>query len=46
MVVPGTTLYLQPEFFDEKEKLLVRHATLSAYAFRYESGVCGLRLKN
>ena len=46
MAVPGTTLYLEPEFFGEKEKLLVRHATLSAYTFRYESGVCALRLEN
>ena len=46
MAVPGTTLYLQPEFFTEKEKLLVRHATLSAYTFRFESGVCALRLEN
>jgi hypothetical protein len=46
MVIPGTTLYLQPEFFGEKEKLLVRHAALSAYTFRYESGVCALRLEN
>ena len=46
MPVPGTTLYLQPEFFGEQEKLLVRHATLSAYAFRYPTGVCALRLEN
>jgi hypothetical protein len=46
MAIPGTTLYLEPEFFGEREKLLVKHATLSAYTFRYESGVCALRLEN
>jgi hypothetical protein len=46
MAIPGTTLYLQPEFFGERETLLVRHARLSATAFRYPSGVCALRLEN
>jgi len=46
MPIPGTTLFLRPEFFDESERLLVRHAKLSAYAFRYPTGVCALRLEN
>jgi hypothetical protein len=46
MPIPGTTLYLQPEVFGEREQLLVRHAKLLATAFRYPSGVCALRLEN
>jgi len=46
MAIPGATVYLAPEFFTEREKTLVQHATLSASAFRFGSGVCGLRLKN
>ncbi len=46
MAIPGATVYLSPEFFTEQEKMLIQHATLSASAFRFESGVCGLRLKN
>jgi hypothetical protein len=46
MAIPGATVYLSPEFFTEREKILVQHATLSASTFRFDSGVCGLRLKN
>ena len=46
MTLPGTTIYLRPEFFTERERLLARHATLSAYAFRFKSGVCALRIEN
>lgn len=41
-----TKLHLQPAFFSEREKTLVEFGPLSAAAFRYPSGVAGLRLKN
>jgi hypothetical protein len=41
-----TTIQLHETFFTEKEKILVEHDGLSALLFRYESGVCGLRIKN
>lgn len=41
-----TTIRLLPRFFDEKERLLVEHGRLSASSFRFDSGVCGLRLEN
>jgi|YNPNPStandDraft_1061719.scaffolds.fasta_scaffold00735_6 hypothetical protein len=41
-----TTIYLAPEFFTDREKLLVDAPPLSASAFRFESGVCGVRLAN
>ena len=40
------TIHLPPDFFGEKEKVLVEHGPLSASTFRYDSGVCGLRLNN
>jgi hypothetical protein len=42
----GTTAYLYPELFTEREKDLVRHGPLSATAFRFESGVYAVRLRN
>jgi hypothetical protein len=39
-----TKINLAPEFFSEHEKTLVEFGTLSASAFRFASGVCGLRL--
>jgi hypothetical protein len=33
-------------FFTEREKTLVEHGSLAAAAFRFDSGVCGLRLSN
>ncbi len=41
-----TIINLAPEFFSEREKVLVGYHTLTATAFRYEGGVCGLRLEN
>lgn len=41
-----TTLYVLPRFFGEKERLLVEQGPLSASSFLFDSGVCGLRLKN
>ncbi|MGQ9625616.1 MAG: DUF4432 family protein [Anaerolineae bacterium] len=40
------TINLEPCFFGEKEKVFLEHEGLSASLFRYESGVCGLRVKN
>jgi hypothetical protein len=37
---------LSPAMFGEAEKTLVESGELSAYAFRFPGGVCGLRLKN
>src|SRR5262245_25184399 len=37
---------LSPDFFSAKEKKLVEYGVLSAAAFRFDSGVCGLRLKS
>ena len=41
-----TIIHLQPGFFESKERVLVEAGPLSASAFRYDSGVAGLRLKN
>jgi hypothetical protein len=41
-----TTIHLQQAVFTEKEKPLIEAGELSASVFRYESGVCALRLKN
>ena len=39
-----TTFHLQPGMFGERERVLVQSGGLSAVAFRYDTGVCGLRL--
>jgi hypothetical protein len=41
-----TIITLTPQFFGEREKTLVEHGPLTASTFLYESGVCGLRVKN
>lgn len=41
-----TQINLQPYFFREAEKKLAEFAGLTASTFRYESGVCALRLVN
>jgi len=41
-----TAIYLSPEFFSEREKLLAECGALSAVTFRFDSGVCGLRLES
>lgn len=40
------TVNLNPHFFRETEKTLVEYEGLSASIFRYNGGVCGLRIKN
>ena len=39
------TLHLRPHFFDARERPLVEAGGLSASAFRFDSGVCALRLQ-
>jgi hypothetical protein len=41
-----TIVHLSPEQFTAAERPLVEAGGLSAAGFRFESGVCGLRLKN
>ena len=41
-----TTIHLQPQFFESTEVTLAEFGDLEAHAFRYRSGVCGLRLTN
>jgi hypothetical protein len=41
-----TTVTLSPPFFTAQESTLVACGGLTASAFRFESGVCGLRLQN
>jgi hypothetical protein len=42
----ATTIHIRPEFFLEREKALVESGSLSASAFRFDTGVCGIRLTN
>jgi len=46
MATSETVINITPRFFTERERVLVEHGPLSASAFLFESGVCGLRLKN
>ena len=39
-------VYLYPEMFDDQPRPVFAQGELSATAFRYASGVCGLRLEN
>jgi hypothetical protein len=41
-----TRIHLFPEQFSSTERPLIEAGELSASSFRFESGVCGLRLKN
>lgn len=41
-----TKINLAPCFFTERERILVSDGPLSASLFRFDSGVCGLRLRN
>ncbi len=40
------TVDLHPSFFGERERVLLRSEGLTASTWRYQSGVCGLRLAN
>ena len=46
MTIRETKINLFPDFFSEKEHILAIQGGLSAAAFRFSSGVCGLRLTN
>jgi hypothetical protein len=46
MAISETIINITPQFFAEREKTLVEHGTLTASTFRFDSGVCGLRLNN
>jgi hypothetical protein len=46
MTMTETIINISPQFFAEREKSLVEHSPLSASTFLFESGVCGLQLKN
>jgi hypothetical protein len=41
-----TIIHLKPELFTERECPLVEHGLLSASVFRYDSGVCAVRVSN
>jgi hypothetical protein len=41
-----TIIHLTPEHFSERERPVLEHGSLSVSAFRFSSGVCGLRLRN
>jgi hypothetical protein len=40
------TIYLYPEIFTEKEKIILKDSPFTASSFRFPTGVCGLRLQN
>jgi hypothetical protein len=41
-----TIIHLSPDQFNEKEHILVEHGAMTASAFRFDSGVAALRLRN
>lgn len=44
--MPETRLFLSPAAFSDREQVVIEHGSLTATAFRYESGVCALRITN
>ena len=46
MTPSETIIHITPQLFVEREKTLVEAGSLSASTFHFDSGVCGLRLKN
>jgi hypothetical protein len=46
MATTKTTIHLTPGCFGERKRLLVEHGALAAKTFRFDNGVCGLKLKN
>ena len=46
MTAGQTIIHLTPDCFGERKRLLVEHDALAAKTFRFENGVCGLKLKN
>ena len=45
MIIEPTIINLLPEFFGDREHILVEHGSLKAATFRYQNGVCALRLE-
>ena len=41
-----TTIHIIPQHFGERERTLIECGALSASTFRFDTGVCGLRLQN
>ena len=41
-----TTIHLSPTMFGESERVLIQRGRFSVSTFRFQSGVCGLRLTN
>ena len=46
MATSETVVHITPQFFTERERTLIERGSLSASAFRFDSGVRGLRLRN
>ena len=46
MPTSETIINITPQFFAERNKTLAEHNALTAATFRFDSGVCGLRLSN
>lgn len=46
MMMFETMVHLQPAQFGEREERLVEHDSLAASAYRFDSGVCALKLEN
>jgi hypothetical protein len=46
MIKDETVFHLLPEQFSHTERIILENSHLSASVFRFQSGVCGLRLKN
>jgi hypothetical protein len=42
----SSTFHLQPRFFTQKESVLLEQGALTASAFRFDSGVAAIRLRN
>ena len=46
MALSTVQIHLIPSMFGERERVLVATDELTAHTFRFDSGVCGLRLRN
>lgn len=46
MATSETIINIAPQFLAEREKILVEQGILTASTFRFDSGVCGLKLSN
>jgi hypothetical protein len=46
MTSSAIQIHLHPSFFSERARLLVAQGELQATVFRYESGVCGMHMRN